>query len=79
MEQRLSVVTLGVGDLDRSRGFYEQGLGWSVGAAEEKIVFFQLAPVSSLAMPEESKSQSKKNNSPSSSSQEDAPIRNAHD
>ena len=42
MEQRLSVVTLGVTDLDRARAFYEQGLGWTVGNAEAQVVFFQL-------------------------------------
>lgn len=42
MEQRLSVITLGVADLPRSRAFYEQGLGWTVGSAAEQVVFFQL-------------------------------------
>ncbi len=42
MEQRLSVITLGVADLPRSRGFYEQGLGWTVGSAAEQVVFFEL-------------------------------------
>ncbi|MFI9651211.1 VOC family protein [Guyparkeria halopsychrophila] len=42
MEQRLSVITLGVADLTRSRVFYEQGLGWTAGGVEEQIVFFQL-------------------------------------
>ncbi|WP_410473336.1 VOC family protein [Guyparkeria sp. TX1] len=42
MEQRLSVITLGVSDLTRSRAFYEQGLGWTVGSAAEQAVFFQL-------------------------------------
>jgi len=28
MEQRISVVTLGVSDLARARRFYEKGLGW---------------------------------------------------
>ncbi len=42
MEQRLSVITLGVADLARSRVFYEQGLGWTVGGAAEQVVFFQL-------------------------------------
>ena len=32
MEQRLSLVTLGVSDLERSRRFYE-ALGWKSGAA----------------------------------------------
>ncbi|BBK44168.1 glyoxalase [Allostella vacuolata] len=42
MEQRLSLVTLGTRDLDRSRAFYER-LGWvrSVRAAEG-VAFFQM-------------------------------------
>ena len=40
MEQRLTLVTLGVADLARSRAFYE-GLGWTVGADPEDVVFFQ--------------------------------------
>lgn len=39
MEQRLSLITLGVSDLDRSRVFYE-GLGWH-GQEVERTVFFQ--------------------------------------
>ncbi len=42
MEQRLSVITLGVADLERSRRFYEDGLGWRRGNADEGVVFFQL-------------------------------------
>jgi uncharacterized protein len=42
MEQRLSLITLGVGDLARSRRFYENGLGWRVDDAQEGILFFQL-------------------------------------
>ncbi len=46
MEQRLSVVALGVNDLARSREFYESGLGWSVaGGTNENIVFFQLGGI----------------------------------
>jgi predicted lactoylglutathione lyase len=41
MEQRLSVVTLGVADLQHSRRFYE-ALGWKRGNDSEEIVFFQL-------------------------------------
>jgi catechol 2,3-dioxygenase-like lactoylglutathione lyase family enzyme len=42
MEQRLSIVTLGVADLARSRRFYER-LGWKAsGASTQDIVFFQL-------------------------------------
>jgi uncharacterized protein len=41
MEQRLSLVTLGVSDLARSRAFY-QALGWRTGAAPaDDVVFFQ--------------------------------------
>ena len=41
MEQRLSLVTLGVGDLESARGFYE-ALGWTTGAAPaDDVVFFQ--------------------------------------
>lgn len=40
MEQRLSLVTLGVSDLDRSRRFYET-LGWRRGDDNEDVVFFQ--------------------------------------
>lgn len=41
MEQRLSVVTLGVADLERSRRFYEDGLGWRRTGAHPEVVFFQ--------------------------------------
>jgi catechol 2,3-dioxygenase-like lactoylglutathione lyase family enzyme len=41
MEQRLSLVTLGVADLARARAFYE-GLGWVSGAAPaDDVAFFQ--------------------------------------
>jgi uncharacterized protein len=41
MQQRLSVVTLGVADLERSRAFYE-ALGWRTGAEPgADVVFFQ--------------------------------------
>ena len=39
MEQRVSLITLGVADLRRSRAFYEQ-LGWR-GQEVEETVFFQ--------------------------------------
>src|SRR3712207_8790819 len=42
MEQRLSVVTLGVADLERSRRFYEEGLGWRRGNDHDEVVFFQI-------------------------------------
>jgi uncharacterized protein len=41
VEQRLSLVTLGVRDLERARRFYE-ALGWKSGAAPaDDVVFFQ--------------------------------------
>lgn len=41
VEQRLSLVTLGVRDLGRARRFYE-ALGWTTGAApDDDVVFFQ--------------------------------------
>jgi len=43
VEQRLSLVTLGVRDLARSRAFYE-ALGWETGAGpDDDVVFFQAA------------------------------------
>ena len=41
MDQRVSLVTLGVRDLGRARRFY-QAMGWSTGAAAgDDVVFFQ--------------------------------------
>ena len=41
MEQRVSLVTLGVRDLERARAFYE-ALGWTTGAGPtDDVVFFQ--------------------------------------
>jgi uncharacterized protein len=41
VDQRVSLITLGVSDLDRARRFYE-ALGWRTGAAPaDDVVFFQ--------------------------------------
>ena len=41
MDQRVSLITLGVSDLARSRRFYE-GLGWTTGAEpDDDVAFFQ--------------------------------------
>jgi catechol 2,3-dioxygenase-like lactoylglutathione lyase family enzyme len=41
MEQRLSLITLGVADLGRARAFYE-GLGWTTRAKpDDDVAFFQ--------------------------------------
>lgn len=47
MEQRLSLITLGVTDLARSRRFYEQGLGWVPSAAGDNktVTFYQLGGI----------------------------------
>ncbi len=42
MEQRISVVTIGVTNLAISQRFYENGLGWTIGSTAEQIKFFQL-------------------------------------
>lgn len=57
MEQRLSIVTLGVRDLDRARSFYLDGLGWNEQEQDsDGIVFvqmpgivFALYPIAALA------------------------------
>lgn len=41
MEQRVSVITLGVKDLAASRRFYVDGLGWKPVYQDNEIVFFQ--------------------------------------
>jgi uncharacterized protein len=41
VEQRVSLITLGVADLERARAFYG-ALGWTTGAAaDDDVVFFQ--------------------------------------
>jgi predicted lactoylglutathione lyase len=41
MRQRVSLITLGVRDLERARGFYDK-LGWTTGAQPgDDVVFFQ--------------------------------------
>jgi uncharacterized protein len=40
MEQRVSLITLGVADLGRARRFYE-ALGWRASGEPEGVVFFQ--------------------------------------
>ncbi len=44
MDQRITLITLGVADLDRAIRFYRDGLGWvpSGSSVEGEIAFFQL-------------------------------------
>jgi uncharacterized protein len=41
MEQRISIVTLGVKDLETSKRFYVHGLGWKPAFENKEIIFFQ--------------------------------------
>ena len=45
MEQRLSMITLGVSDLPSSKAFYEQVVGWKSSPGPEGIVFFDLGGI----------------------------------
>lgn len=44
MEPRISLVTLGVADLSRSRAFYE-ALGWGGATPDGEVVFIQAGPM----------------------------------
>jgi len=43
MEQRFSMITLGVADLERSVAFYEKVIGWKALPSPRTIVFFNLS------------------------------------
>lgn len=45
MEQRISLITLGVADLDRSRDFYTNVVGWKPVESPPEIVFFDLGGI----------------------------------
>ena len=42
MQQQISVITLGVDDLARSRQFYGEGFGWTPVFENEEIAFYQM-------------------------------------
>jgi uncharacterized protein len=42
MRQQLSVITLGIADIARSRRFYCDGFGWTPVFQNEEIVFYQM-------------------------------------
>jgi predicted lactoylglutathione lyase len=42
MQQQMSVITLGVTDLARSKRFYADGFGWTPVFENEDILFFQM-------------------------------------
>jgi predicted lactoylglutathione lyase len=42
VEQRVSLITLGVSDLARSRRFYEDGLRWRRGNTDDSVAFYEI-------------------------------------
>lgn len=42
MQQQISVITLGIADLARSRRFYAEGFGWRPVFENQEIVFYQM-------------------------------------
>ncbi|MBG0812019.1 VOC family protein [Methylosinus sp. H3A] len=42
MQQQMSVITLGVSDLERSRRFYVDGFGWKPVFENPQIIFYQM-------------------------------------
>jgi catechol 2,3-dioxygenase-like lactoylglutathione lyase family enzyme len=42
MQQQISVITLGITDIARSRRFYGEGFGWKPVFQNEEIVFYQM-------------------------------------
>lgn len=42
MQQQLSVITLGIADLARSKRFYVDGFGWTPVFSSDEIVFYQM-------------------------------------
>ncbi|MFD2244728.1 VOC family protein [Pontibacter ruber] len=55
MEQRITLITLGVKNLQRSKDFYQNILGWKpLESSNESIVFFQLNGLQLALFPQES-------------------------
>jgi catechol 2,3-dioxygenase-like lactoylglutathione lyase family enzyme len=42
MQQQISIITLGIADLPRSRRFYTEGFGWKPVFENPEIVFYQM-------------------------------------
>lgn len=52
MRQKLTIITLGVRDLTKSREFYQDGLGWSPSKASEAgITFFDVGGIGLALFP----------------------------
>ena len=55
MEPRVSLVTLGVSDLERAVAFYRDGLGWpKSGVGGDEVAFFKTGGVAIALFPRES-------------------------
>lgn len=53
MEQRITLITLGVSDLKKSRDFYEKKFGWTpLPTSSDDIVFFQLKAIQLALFPD---------------------------
>lgn len=51
MEQRISLITLGVADLDRAAAFYDR-MGWQRSVAQAQgVVFYQIGPLALALFP----------------------------
>lgn len=53
MRQHLHIITLGVKDLEASKNFYEETLGWKISRPQEGIAFFQAGGVVLALFPRE--------------------------
>jgi hypothetical protein len=42
MQQQISIITLGIDDLPRSRCFYTEGFGWAPVFENAEILFYQM-------------------------------------
>ena len=42
MQQQISVITLGISDLGRSKAFYGKGFGWTPIFENDEIAFYQM-------------------------------------
>ena len=53
MKQHLHIITLGVQDLETSKKFYSETLGWKISRPQEGIAFFQAGGVVLALFPRE--------------------------
>ncbi len=53
MEQHLHIITLGVNDLEVSKKFYTETLGWKISRPQEGVAFFQAGGVVLTLFPRE--------------------------